>query len=96
MIFDTAGNILTDARYSEWRAYDNVPFPKHVEINRPHDEYGVVIDVVKMDINKGIPQERFVLDRPPGSTLQLVGQGAPPTTPPPTATQPAKGPSRKK
>ena len=35
-------------------AYDNVPFPKHIEINRPRDEYGVVIDLVKMDINKGV------------------------------------------
>jgi len=33
------GNPLTDARYSEWHSYDNVPFPKHIEINRPRDEY---------------------------------------------------------
>ena len=37
LIFDAAGNILTDARYSDWHAYDNVPFPKHIEINRPRD-----------------------------------------------------------
>ena len=54
MIFDDNGNILTDARYSDWKAYDNVPFPKHIEINRPRDEYAVVIDIVKMDINKGV------------------------------------------
>ena len=67
MIFDEAGNILTDARYSEWRSYDNVHFPKHIEINRPRDEYGVVIDVVKMDINKGVSDDKFVLKQPPGS-----------------------------
>ena len=27
MIFDDDGNILTDARYSQWHAYDNVPVP---------------------------------------------------------------------
>jgi outer membrane lipoprotein-sorting protein len=73
MVFDTAGNILTDARYADWRAYDNTPFPKHVEINRPRDEYAVVIDIVKMDINKGITDDKFVLDRPEGSTLQTIG-----------------------
>ena len=52
-IFDARGNILTDARYTEWKTYDNVPFPKHIEINRPRDEYAVVIDIVKMDINQG-------------------------------------------
>ena len=85
MIFDADGNILTDARYCDWKAYDNVPFPKHIEINRPRDEYAVVIDIVKMDINKGVSDDKFVLEQPEGSTLQVVGQApaARPTPPPP-------------
>jgi hypothetical protein len=82
MIFDDTGNPLTDARYSEWHSYDNVPFPKHIEINRPRDEYAVVLDIVKMDINKGIKDDQFVLEQPEGTTLQTVG-------PPP-----AKGPQK--
>jgi hypothetical protein len=74
MLFDAAGNILTDARYSEWHAYDKVAFPKHVEINRPQDEYGVVIDIVKMDINKGVTDDKFVLEQPPGTTLRVLGK----------------------
>ena len=74
LIFDDAGNILTDARYSQWHAYDNVPFPKHIEINRPQDEYGVVIDIVKMDINKGVSDDKFVLEQPRRTTLQVLGQ----------------------
>ena len=73
MIFDNAGNPLTDARYSQWHSYDNVPFPKHIEINRPRDEYAMVLDVVKMDINKGIKDDQFVLEQPEGTTLQTVG-----------------------
>lgn len=73
LIFDNAGNILTDARYSEWRTYDNVPFPKHIEINRPQDEYGVVLDVVKMDINTGITDDKFVLEQPEGTKLRAIG-----------------------
>jgi len=83
-IFDANGNILTDARYSDWKTYDNVPFPKHIEINRPKDEYAVVIDVVKMDINKGVTQEKFALAQPEGSTLQVVGQPPVPVQAPPT------------
>jgi outer membrane lipoprotein-sorting protein len=74
IILDSAGNILTDARYSEWRQYDNVPFPKHIEINRPRDEYAVVLDVQKMDINKGVSNDKFVLTQPPGTQLQQVGK----------------------
>jgi outer membrane lipoprotein-sorting protein len=74
LIFDNAGNILTDARYSEWRPYDNVPFPKHIEINRPQDEYGVVLDVIKMDINKGVSDDKFVLEQPEGTKLRAIGE----------------------
>ena len=75
-IFDEKGNILTDARYSEWKAYDNVPFPKHIEINRPKDEYAVVIDVTKMDINKGVSQEKFTLAQPEGRAAARSGPDA--------------------
>jgi outer membrane lipoprotein-sorting protein len=81
MVLDNAGNILTDARYSGWQPYDNVPFPKHIEINRPRDEYAVVVDIVKMDINKGITDDKFVLDRPEGTTLQTIGAPAGAATP---------------
>lgn len=77
LILDPDGNILTDARYSLWKEFDNVHFPKHVEINRPRDEYGVVVDIVKMDINKGVSDDKFVLNQPEGSIRQVVGEPAP-------------------
>lgn len=91
MIFDKAGNILTDARYSNWAVFDEVPFPKHIEIDRPQDEYAVVMDVVKMDINQGVSDDKFVLNQPPGSTLRPVGQPVPADTVTPVT---AKGNSR--
>jgi len=92
MIFDEAGDLLTDARYSQWRPYDNVPFPKHIEIARPRDEYAMVLDMVKLDINKGVPDDEFVLDQPEGTTLQVLGQ--PPANPPKAAAPPAPGPKK--
>jgi hypothetical protein len=74
LIFDAAGNILTDVRYSEWKSWDNVAFPKHIDFNRPQDGIGVVLDIVKMDINKGVPDDKFVLTQPEGTKLQIVGQ----------------------
>jgi len=74
LIYDALGNILTDARYSQWHPFDNVPFPKHIEIHRPREEYGATIDIVKMDINKGVPDERFELAQPEGTTLKTVGK----------------------
>lgn len=84
LIFDPAGNILTDARYDQWQSWDNVPFPKQIQINRPRDEYAVVLAVVKIDINKGVTEDKFTLEQPPGSTLQVLGEkpAAPPAAPP--------------
>jgi len=83
IILDEEGNILTDARYSDWTMFDDVPFPKHIEIDRPRDEYAVVVDVQKMDINHGVTDDKFVLMQPEGTKLQLVGQASapPPASP---------------
>jgi hypothetical protein len=74
LIFDAAGNILTDSRYSEWKPWDNVPFPKHIDFNRPQDGIGVVLDIQKMDVNKGVLDDKFVLTQPEGTKLQIVSQ----------------------
>lgn len=74
IIYDPNGEIVTDARYSEWTKYNGVPFPKVIDINRPKDEYGVVITVVKAEINKSLTDEKFVLQQPEGTTLQVLGE----------------------
>jgi outer membrane lipoprotein-sorting protein len=93
IIWDPDGNMLTDARYTDWHVFDGVPFPKHIEINRPRDEYVVVLDAVKVDINKGVASDKFVLEQPEGTTLRTLGENPPP--PPPVAAQP-QGKNRKK
>lgn len=93
LIYDPAGNILTDARYSDWKDYDGVAFPKTIDITRPQDEYAVVLSVVKMEINRGVSDDKFVLEQPEGTQLQVLGQPAPtPPPPPPPATGKKKKP----
>jgi outer membrane lipoprotein-sorting protein len=93
LVYDPAGNILTDARYSDWQNYDGTPFPKTIDIDRPQDEYAVVLTVVKMEINRGVSNDKFVLEQPEGTQLQVLGQPAP--TPPPAPAPPAKGKKKK-
>jgi len=85
LIFDNDGNILTDARYSQWQIYDGIPFPKQIVLNRPRDEYSVVLTVVKMDINKGVTEDKFALEQPAGSQLRTLSEAglspAPPLPP---------------
>ena len=72
-IYDADGNILSDTRYSEWQLYDGVSFPAHIDINRRMDGYGVVIKVLKMEMNKEVTNAQFVLEQPEGSTLKRIG-----------------------
>ena len=83
IVFDDAGDIATDAYYSKWMAYGGVLFPAHIEIQLPKDEYGVVMDIVQMDMNKALTDATFVLTRPEGSTLQVIGEPKPEQTPKP-------------
>ena len=95
IVYDPAGNILTDARYSDWQNYDGVPFPKVIDIDRPQDEYAVVLTVVKMDINRGVSAAKFVLEQPEGTQLQVLGQ-APPASPAATPAEDQKAQGKKK
>ncbi len=92
LIFDPAGNILTDARYSDWKDFDGVPFPKQIDINRPQDEYAVVLSVVKIEINRGVTDDKFALEQPEGTQLEVLGEKKenPPSPPPAPPAKPKK------
>lgn len=71
--YDDNGLIVSLSKYDGFKVYDNVRFPSHIEISRPKDEYGIVLGVMKMDINNKIDSARFVLARPENSELQVIG-----------------------
>jgi hypothetical protein len=96
LIFDASGDILTDARYSDWHSYDDLPFPKIIDINRPKDEYGVVITIVKMDINKPLTDEQFNLPQPEGTELHVIGAPKTETAPKSPPAPPTKKGKKKK
>ena len=67
------GSIISLTRYDDYKIYNNVRFPSHIAITRPKDEYGIVLVIQKMEINKPVPNSKFVLDRPEGTELQVIG-----------------------
>ena len=84
-VYRPDGNTLSDTRYSNWSDFAGVSFPKTIDINRPTDGYGVVLDVVKLEMNLNLTDQQFALQQPAGSKLQVIGS---PTNVPP---QPANG-----
>jgi len=73
--FDGAGHTLSDAKYSNWKNYGDIPFPTSIDIQRPEDGYEVSLSVVALKINTpDVTAEKFVLNQPPGTQLQQVSQ----------------------
>ncbi len=77
--FDQKGDIVSLTKYDNFKVYDNVRFASRIEITRPKDEYGILLLITKMDINKPVDNARFVLARPEGVEVQVIG--APATAP---------------
>ena len=71
--YDPEGSISSYTRYGNWQIYGNIRFPSRIEMTRPKDEYGVVISISKMELNKPVPDARFVLAKPEGTVLQTIG-----------------------
>jgi len=77
VIYDTSGNVATDAEYEKFTDYNGVTFPAHIGIDRPQEEYSIVLEVVKLKINEPLTDQQFVLQQPAGA--QVVRLDLPPT-----------------
>src|SRR6266702_3153986 len=51
-IYDEQGTLVTDARYADYKDYDGVIFPSRLEIYRPEEEYEIILNMLKVEINK--------------------------------------------
>ena len=68
-IYDEQGKLVTDARYAEYKDYDGVAFASRIEIVRPQEEYDITLNLLKVDINKPLKDDQFVLQEPPGADV---------------------------
>jgi outer membrane lipoprotein-sorting protein len=87
--FGRKGALLSDVRYSNWEPHTGDQqqtsaaasgitfFPRVIQIDRPHDDYRLDLEVTKLTLNEDIPADRFKLEQPAGSELVRVGEDAP-------------------
>lgn len=68
-IYDKQGNLVTDARYANYKDWDGTSFPSRIEISRPQEEYDITLNLLKLEINKPLRDEQFALAQPPGAEV---------------------------
>lgn len=87
--FGPNGILLSDVQYFDWEpltAAEQPPgatqtgisaFPRVIQIDRPHDDYQLNLQIIKLMLNGDIPVEHFKLEQPAGSELVSVDENTP-------------------
>jgi hypothetical protein len=69
MIYNRQGEVETDVHYDNYAKYGNIQFPTLIEIQRPIEEVGITLAVVKMSMNEPLRDDQFIMAQPPGVTV---------------------------
>jgi outer membrane lipoprotein-sorting protein len=79
LLYDLEGNAETIAAYENYREQSGINFPWRIEISRPEEEYAFTLNLVKLELNLPLPDDKFVLEQPPG--VEVVHLDKQPTSP---------------
>jgi outer membrane lipoprotein-sorting protein len=71
-IYDRYGNVVTQAFYSDYQYFGDIPFPMKIEIKRPQDQYGLAITITKLTVNQKLDDDQFDLKFPEGVTPKTM------------------------
>ena len=57
-------------RFTRNYKQDNgIDFPWQIEIARPQEEYDITLNIVKLDLNQPLPDDKFILEQPAGAEV---------------------------
>jgi outer membrane lipoprotein-sorting protein len=68
-IFDPNGEVETDARYSSYAEFSGISYPQQIVLDRPQDDYGLMLTVTEMEFNQPLEDDKFEMARPSGAEI---------------------------
>jgi outer membrane lipoprotein-sorting protein len=77
MIYNTDGELVTDANYQGYKDFSGVSFPSQIGIFRPEEEYDITLTILKLELNHPLPDNKFVLAQPNGAQVLHLDQPVP-------------------
>jgi outer membrane lipoprotein-sorting protein len=69
LIYDARGNVMTNALYGNYKDDNGMKFPWQIEIARPQEEYDITLNIVKLELNQMLPDDKFALELPEGAEV---------------------------
>lgn len=73
-IYDQQGNVVTQARYQNYKDHSGIEFPNTIEIDRPREGYDLTLSILKLEINRPLTDDQFALEQPPGAEVVHLDQ----------------------
>jgi len=71
-VYDQNGGIQTEATYGPIEKFGDVSFPRTIAIKRPLDELQILITIEKLTVNLPLPDDKFELTIPEGTTVHRL------------------------
>jgi outer membrane lipoprotein-sorting protein len=69
LLYDSEGNVATNTLYGNYKDYNGLKFPWQIEIARPQEEYDITLNIVKLELNQPLPDDKFTLEQPAGAEV---------------------------
>jgi outer membrane lipoprotein-sorting protein len=69
LLYDGDGNVTTNAVYEKYKDETGINFPWQIEIAMPQAEYDITINIVKLELNEPLSDDKFALEQPPGAEV---------------------------
>ncbi|QNI38367.1 DUF4292 domain-containing protein [Edaphobacter sp. 4G125] len=71
-IYDTNGQVVTKAHYSNYQFYGNTPYPSNIIIERPRDHYSLTVNITKLTLNGKLDDDQFELKIPENIAVETL------------------------
>jgi outer membrane lipoprotein-sorting protein len=76
LLYDAQGNVATNAVYGDYKDDGGMKFPWQIEIARPQEEYDITLNIVKLDLNQTLSDDKFTLEQPVGAEVVYLDKPA--------------------
>lgn len=67
--YEAEGDYVEDVWYSDYKDFDGVHYPAHIELLRPVEDYRLTITIAKATFNQPLSPEKFELKKPESAQL---------------------------
>lgn len=71
-IYDADGKVVTQAVYSNYHDFGDIPFPTKIVITRPMDQYSLTVNITKLTLNQKLDNDQFEMKIPDTVPIQKM------------------------